>query len=48
MARVQTTEWRLMFSMVVRFSMASWIELRDIPPAKKANIALLGIGSVSG
>jgi hypothetical protein len=46
MARVQTTECRLMFSIVVRFSMASCIELRDIPPAKKANIALLGVWSV--
>jgi hypothetical protein len=34
-----------MFSIVVRFSMAIWMELRDIPAEKKAKRALLDIKS---
>lgn len=45
MARVQTTEWRLIFSIVVIFSMAIWMELRDIPAEKKPKRALLDIKS---
>lgn len=35
MARVQTAEWRLRFSMVVTFNMAICRELRVIPRVKE-------------
>lgn len=42
MAKVQTTDRRLRFSIVVRFSAASWRELRVIPAVNRPNRPLLG------
>lgn len=41
MARVQTIERRLRFSMVVMLSMASWIELTVMPPENSKKRPLL-------
>lgn len=42
MARVQTMERRLRFSIVETFSIVSCIELRAMPAEKKPKKALLG------